>query len=105
MKKSDLQLFKPFINSNGYLSIVYKKSNNGKLSIINYNCSIYELTGDDISILKYKEIDISIEEFFEKFPVNNFSNNDARKIYLSIERDFYTKYREESQNRVLLLII
>lgn len=43
MKKERIELFSPFINQNGHLSIVYKRTMD-KLYIVNYQGNFYLFT-------------------------------------------------------------
>ena len=102
IKKKDLKLFKPFINNNGYLSIVYKMTKNSLL-IMNYNGSVYSLTQENKSELNYKDIDISTEEFFSKFPKSNlhYSHRDA---FNQAIKDFHSENYNQNKKKLLLIL-
>ena len=102
MKKKDLKLFKPFINNNGYLSIVYKMTKISLL-IMNYNGSVYSLTQEDKSELNYKDIGISAEEFFSKFPKSNlhYSHRDA---FNQAIKDFHSENYNQNKKKLLLIL-
>lgn len=100
MKKKDLKLFKPFINNNGYLSIVYKVTKNSLL-IMNYNGSVYSLTQEDKNELNYRDIDISAEEFFSKFPKSNlhYSHRDALNQAI---KDFHNENHNQKKQKIII---
>lgn len=109
MKKKDLKLFEPFFNQNGHLSIVYKMETN-KLYIMNYNGSFYSLIAGNNATVNYEKANISIHDFFHKFPKKHlqFEKKDlfehAFKEYLENSSSIIHSEQKE-ENRVLLLII
>lgn len=107
MKKSEIKLFKPFLNQNGYLSICYRITNN-RIHIINWNGSSYNLVLNDNNV-NYQSSMISIEEFFEYFPTNKLFQDELVK-YKGIKEEFnrYKEYhsqqKEFSTNKSLLIL-
>ena len=105
MKKSKLELFKPFFNQTGYLSIVYNITDT-KYHIINHNGSVYSLTKDDNEV-NYTEAHVTIESFFDNFPKNKL-HFDTKVIYDAIINNYFINNfakNPEMENRVLLLLI
>lgn len=114
MKASEVQLWKPFVNNSGHLSIAYKKSNS-RLFIINYNGTIYDVAiNNSCSQTDYKDTHITAEQFFSDFPLIIFKDDYRNKRLDTFYQILKTFARFQTlkmflnlseQNNKLLLII
>ena len=74
--------------------------------IVNYQANFYTILRESTSsTVIYESAKITAKEFFENFPVNKIYNDEVRKEYLKIEREYFTKIKEKENKRDLLLII
>lgn len=101
MKKEDLKLYTVFINTNGYLSIVYNITKT-KYHIMNYNGTFYSLTIDENEV-KYEKSEKTPREFFNEFP-RDMLRFDAKVIFTTVLLNYQKKDKEKT-NRKLLLIL
>lgn len=101
MKKSDIKLFTPFVNQNGYLSICYKITKE-KMYLFNYNGSFYTLSINDSSV-NYKESTINIKDFFINFPKDKL-NYESKVVYNAVFSHYELQKQEFSTNKLLLIL-
>ena len=110
MKRSDLQISAIFLNTNKYLSIVYKLDGE-TIHIIDHNGSIYSVNpeaANDTFVKNYTKVEgITIKEFFDSFPSDKIKsfNDEKLKIYTNaIKRFNKNGYLNHNEEEILLII-
>lgn len=91
-----------FINTNGYLSLVYA-DNPRYVSVINYNGSIYEISKESNHEYVLPSNKVTVEDFFKKFPLDVLNWKYTRPLFDTIKKKYYQSSFKLTEE--LLLII
>ena len=105
MRPMDFKKWQVFVNTNGYLSIVYDIKGD-KVYVLNYNGSVYTISRN--SEYEYEAYDLTVGgDFFKNFPLHVFYGDQQRidrfntiRARFILEKEHYPEKR-----RKLLLTI
>ena len=98
MEREDFNLWTVFINTGGYLTLVY--AINSTIHVVNYNGNFYTIKKDgDIS--KYTPSNVTVEEFFTNFPTEKLWHEYVNKMNFIINK--WNSYKSAKNINLLLL--